>query len=201
MQASLKYVYLLSAAALLQVGEVGAYDEHRRMAVSNSAGTTIPVVTEAIVRMALLRPADENVLSALKPMSESMAKSIAEAKGTKNDDDFAWAEATMGWWEYRSGNYGAVERWCQESLAHQPKDNNLARIANAQLLLAMAHLRLGNTNLAQSELAQAGEIIRAGFDDGLRRAPSWHDWVIDRLLLGEAQGLIPRQVDSPERVK
>ncbi len=194
-------VYLRYAITLLHVGDVGAYNELRRMAVSNYAGTTNAGVAENVAKMALLRPADEKVLSALKPMSELMAKSIVEAKGKIPEDSLRWPQATMGLWEYRSGSYGAVERWCQESLAHQPGDENLARIANLQLLLAMAHLHLGNTNLAQSELAQAVEIIRTGFDDGLRTVSNWHDWILDRLLMGEAQGLIPRQVDSPERVK
>jgi eukaryotic-like serine/threonine-protein kinase len=195
-------VYLRYGTTLLQLGEVGAYNELRQMAVSNYAGTMDAGVAGTIAQMALLRPAEGKLLSALKPMSELMAKSIAESKGKVSDDSLRWPQATMGLWEYRSSNYGAVEHWCQESSADQYRDDeNLARIANLQLLLAMAHFRLGNTNLAQSELAQAGEIIRAGFDEGVRTVSSWHDWILDRLLLGEAQGLIPRQVDSPAQVK
>ena len=134
-------------------------------------------------------------------MCELTAKSVGEAKATASEDDVAWHQATMGWLEYRNGNYGAVERYCQESLAHTPKDKNLARFANLQLLLAMAHLQLGNTNVAQSELALARETIRSGFDDGLRTASNWADWVIDGLLLREAEGLIPRPADSTEKAK
>jgi serine/threonine protein kinase len=195
-------VYFRYAITLLQVGDVGDYNELRQMAVSNYAGTTDAGIAGEIAGLALLRPVDEKLLSALKPMSELMAKFIAEAKGKIPEESLRWPQATMALWEYRSGNYDAVERWCQESSADQYRDDeNMARIANLQLLLAMAHVRLGNTDLAQSELAQAGEIIRAGFDDGVRTVSTWHDWLFDRLLLGEAQGLIPRQVDSPERVK
>jgi serine/threonine protein kinase len=195
-------VYLRYAITLLHVGDVGSYNELRQTAVSNYAGTTDPGVAGNIADLALLRPVDEELLSALKPMSEVMAKSIAEAKGKVPEDSLRWPQAIMGLWEYRNGNYGAVERWCQESSADQYRDDeNLARIANVQLLLAMAHVRLGNTDLAQSELAQAEEIIRTGFDDGVRTVSIWQEWILDRLLLSEAQGLIPRQVDSPERVK
>jgi serine/threonine protein kinase/pimeloyl-ACP methyl ester carboxylesterase len=191
-EAGLRTAYLLYATTLLQAGETAAYDTLRQEALLSYGGATDPLVTETIVKVALLKPADEKILSAVRPLSEMLAKTVAEAKGHISEEDIKWLKTTLALWEYRRGNYDAVEPWCEQSTAVGPV-KDISRIAHAQLLLAMAHLQLGNTNLAQSELEQSRDLIESGFDEGLRTASNWHDWVIDRLLLGEAESLFTTQ--------
>jgi pimeloyl-ACP methyl ester carboxylesterase len=187
-------LYLMNATTLLQAGETAAYDDLRQKVLLNYAGTTNWLVLGTIVKLVLLKPADEGVLSALRPLAELY---MAEVKGPATEDDLSWHETILAFWEYRRGNYGSVEPWCQRSIAVEPEDS---RIAQAQLLLAMAHLQLGNTNLAQSELEQPRDLIQSGFDEGLRTSANyWPDWVIDRLLLREAESLFAAQ-DVPASV-
>jgi serine/threonine protein kinase/pimeloyl-ACP methyl ester carboxylesterase len=189
--------YLWNAITLLHAGETAAYDDLRQKVLSNYAGTSNWLVLGTIVKLVLLKPADGGVLSALRPLAELY---MAEVKGHATKDDLSWHETNLALWEYRRGNYGAVEPWCQRSIALEPEDS---RIAQAQLLLAMAHLQLGSTNLAQSELEQPRDSIQSGFDEGLRTSRNyWHEWIIDRLLLREAESLfaargVPASASSP----
>ena len=67
------------------------------------------------------------------------------------------------------------------------------RSAAAQAILAMALFQAGQRAEARAELANAQTIITARFDRELQPrelASYWFDWVVARILMQEAQGVV-----------
>jgi hypothetical protein len=99
--------------------------------------------------------------------------------------------------DYRRGNYTETADWAKRCLAYP--DFNAPRAATAHILLAMAYWQQGQKQQARTELAQGHDAVVAKFAEGLDHgsAPNgfWFDWAFARILLREAEGLVP---GSPE---
>jgi hypothetical protein len=104
----------------------------------------------------------------------------------------AWRAFSLALMGYRQGNYADAESWCAKSIAFS--NANPCRTVNLQIVLAMTHYRLGQKDLAHSELAQARGKIENQFTHGLEVGAGgegfWFDWVFARVLLHEAVTLI-----------
>jgi len=186
--------YLRYGPALLESGDVAGYERFRQSAVAHFAKTTNPLPAERMVKLALLMPANINLLAALQPLAKTAADSLPD-----NQDLIAWQSSLAAWrsfslalMEYRRGNYPGAENLCQKSFAYQ-KESEI-RVASVQLVLAMTHYQMGQMESARSELAQARQTIKSKFDKGLQIGDGyegfWFDWVFARILLREASGLI-----------
>jgi hypothetical protein len=179
--------YLRYGPLLLELGDTGGYERFRHTAVTHFAKTSNPVAAERVIKMSLLTPADQPLLDVLHPLAEIASNSLAG--GQKMDPSLAaWRSFSLALLEYRSGNRAAAESWCQRSITYQ--SGNAARTANLQLVLAMTHFRVGKTDLARSELAQARAQIESRFSKGVEigagDAGFWFDWIFARVLLREA---------------
>jgi hypothetical protein len=188
--------YLRLGPALVELGDMAAYDRFRQEMIARFAGTTYPVAAERVVKISLLRPVDPKIISALTPLAALAANSFGNitAGNTNAETVFqaAWGSLSLALMEYRQGNYARAEDWCRRCLAY-PGDNP-PRVATARVILAMSCHQLGQNREAATQLAQGRENIESKFEDDLDPGSAehgfWFDWVFARILLREATSLI-----------
>jgi hypothetical protein len=108
-----------------------------------------------------------------------------------------WNYVALGLLSYRQNHYQDALADAQQCLDLDPPPTCQAR---AQLVSALAHAKLNQVAEARSELDQcrsaieakfAGELGVGSFESGL-----WKDWLIDRVLLREAEAVIPSLPNS-----
>jgi len=177
---------------LAELGDVDRYERFRQDAIARVAGTTCPF-GDRIIKICLLRPANEKIIQGLEPLAEAASSSFA-TNINADEDVFlaAWRSVSLALMEYRRGNYAKAAEWSRRCLAYP--EYNAPRSATARVILAMACERLGQTGEAHSELAQARSVIDDKFKRELDRGTGvqgfWFDWLFARILLREATALI-----------
>jgi len=179
------------APLLIELGDVAEYERFRKATIAHHAGTENPLAAERVLMASLLRPADENMLRQLEPFGEMAGKSLEISSEKPEVDAAAWRALALALLEYRRGNYRQAVDWGDRSLDYQHEV--LARVASVQLVLAMAHIQLGQGDQAGSELSKSRSVIEATFARGLNAERKWDgywfDWVVARILLTEATAL------------
>jgi serine/threonine protein kinase len=183
--------YLREGPALIEAGDLAGYERFRHEAIARFSGTPCPFA-DRIVKIALLLPADDQLTESLGPLSDSNAKSFAEADAAGDPFQAAWRTVSLAVIEYRRGNYAKAIAWCRRCLAYS--EYNAPRIATARLILAMTDRRLGRDPEARAELARGREIVEGKFNNRVDRGTPmqgfWFDWVFARILLRESTALI-----------
>ena len=103
-----------------------------------------------------------------------------------------WRCVSVGLMEYRRGRSQEAIAYCERCLTLDT--SNPARSATAQVIMAMAHHQAGDSKLARLELAEIRGVIdkkfAASLDMGNGTEGYWFDWLLARILLREAVGLI-----------
>jgi serine/threonine protein kinase/tetratricopeptide (TPR) repeat protein len=186
--------YLRCGPVLVELADKSAYENFRRVAVARFADGAHPFA-DRIIKISLLLPADEKLLLAVRPIADVAAQSIATNADTHADVFLAaWCSVSLALMEYRSGNYAKAAGWCERSLNYP--EFIAPRTATARVILALADQRLGQTREARFELAQAREIIENKYRSQLERGTPmqgfWFDWDFARILLREAQVVVPQ---------
>jgi tetratricopeptide (TPR) repeat protein len=196
--------YLACGVVLAMMRDARSYVSFREEAIRRFEETNLPIPAERIVKISLLQPADGKVLAALAPLAEVAARPFTtanESAETKSSRE-AWSAMSLGLFEYRSGHYARAIEWCRSCLAC--REVIPVRTATARLILAMSLRQDGRQKAVLAELEQAHQLIKSGFDAGLKQGRAdrglWFDWVFARLLQQEADSLIP-QAPSPEPQK
>ena len=185
--------------ALIEAGDRAGYDQFRRTAITHYSDTNLPMA-DRILKVALLLPADRQLLEALVPVAAATQQNFNADEGNTEPDSFraAWQCVSLALVEYRRGHYPAAADWSQRCLAY--REFNAPRAATAHLLLAMAYWQQGRKQEAQTELAAGHDAVAAKFagdlDHGSAPEGFWFDWVFARILLREAQGLIVQGTSS-----
>jgi serine/threonine protein kinase/tetratricopeptide (TPR) repeat protein len=193
--------YLRCGPALVERGVTADYEYFRQSAVARFTAGTYPFA-DRIVKISLLLPADKKLLKALQPVAAVAAQSFA-TNADAGDDVFlaAWRSVSLALLEYRNGNYTKAAEWCQRCLNYP--EHIAPRTATARVILAMSEQRLGKTDAARSELAQAREIIENKYKSPLERGTPmqgfWFDWAFARILLKEATALIEAPLPARQR--
>ena len=105
--------------------------------------------------------------------------------------------ALLGLFEYRRGNYAKALDWCQRSLVTctymaMPAATDRGHPSHV-------FSKLGDDASARSELDRAKSLVQSGLNMAYDTW-NWREWVFARLLLQEADGLIP-QAPPPEPQK
>jgi eukaryotic-like serine/threonine-protein kinase len=99
---------------------------------------------------------------------------------------------TLALLEYRRGNFAQSAVWCQRLLAYP--ECNPVQTATTHVILALAGWRLNQVAEAEAQLAQSRDSIQNRFSGGLQSGDQtdgfWYDWIVARVLLQEAEGLI-----------
>jgi len=177
--------------ALVEQGDESGYERFRTEAIarfSESAG----LFADRIIKISLLRPADEKLLTSLKPMAEETAKYFSEADQAGDAFTAAWRAVALALWEYRRGNFAAAIAWGQRCLAYP--EANAPRAATAQVILALSRQQQGRGDEARAALAVAREIIESKSKTRVGRGTPvqgfWFDWDFALILQREATALI-----------
>ena len=105
----------------------------------------------------------------------------------------AWAffQFAKGFAEYRSGHCEEAAHWLQQAVEReQSPDLTVEGCA----VLAMTQYQLKQTNAARATLAKATQVAEAKLPKPQAHdfGEVWHDWIIEQLLMREAQNLIPK---------
>jgi eukaryotic-like serine/threonine-protein kinase len=185
--------YLECGPALIESGDLPAYERFRRSAIMRFADTTNAVVAERIVKISLLVPGDETLMASLNPLADFAAKSFAKETDTESAIFLAaWKSISLALMEYRRGNYAGAAEWGQRCLDY--RERNAPRTATAQVIRAMALHQLHRDPEARAELVQGRDEIEGTFTRELERGSGgegfWFDWVFARILLREATAMM-----------
>lgn len=173
--------------ALLQAGDVKAYEKFRREAIARFGGTACPFA-DRIVKICLLMPATKEMIASLQPLVEANGKSLNTADAAGDDFQAAWRTISLALLEYRAENYAKAVQWSQRCLAYP--EYNASRTATARIILSMAYNRLGRSADGRTERQGAREILenklRGPLDRGTPVQGFWFDWIFAKILLKEA---------------
>lgn len=173
--------------ALLEAGDIKAYERFRREAIARFGGTACPFA-DRIVKVSLLTPATKEMIASLQPLVEANGKSLHLADAAGDDFQAAWRTVSLALLEYRSENYSQAIQWCERCLAYP--EYNASRTATARIILAMAYQRLGRGGESRTELQGAREILetklRGPLDRGTPVQGFWFDWIFASILAKEA---------------
>jgi hypothetical protein len=191
--------YFLSAITALKLGDESGFFRIRDQAITRFNGTTEAWGDENVMQAGLLRPLDNTSAAALEPFAQFLERAVASA-GPLKEGTFvpaSWDLALLGLFECRRGNYAKALDCCQRSLVTCTYMAMPA--ATDRVIRAMCFSKLGDNASACSELDGAKSLVQSGLNFGYDRW-NWPAWVFARLLLQEADGLIP-QAPPPEPQK
>jgi tetratricopeptide (TPR) repeat protein len=131
------------------------------------------------------------------PIVELAEKHVLPSDGSPVDDP--WRLCSAGIARYRNGQYESASEWLKKSL--DAKSDSYCE-TRALPVLAMSYHHLGRDEEAQEALEHA----RRNFDEKLPKLENgdlgskWHNWLICRILLSEAEDLIGEE-SAAEDVK
>ena len=188
--------HFISAATALKQGDESDFVRIRDHAVSRLNGTTEPWGFENVMQAGLLQPLDSASAGALEPFAQWLEHAVASAGPLKEGTyvPASWDLTLLGLFEYRRGNYAKALGDCQRSLltcTYMPMP-----AATDRIIRAMCFSKLGDDASARSELDGAKSLVQSGLNIGYDRW-NWPAWVFARLVLQEADSLIP-QASPPE---
>jgi hypothetical protein len=187
--------FVAAAAAVSDAGNSESYERLRQMAAERFSTTTSPVIADEVVKSCLIKPADPEILAKLDPLIKIIESNIPwDRKDGPEDLMEAWQMLSMTLVAYRKDDYQLAEDWARRCLSHP--NRNPSRSAAVRAILAMAAHRLGHADEAHAELDTTRAEVLAYFDKpfSIGNSPDgfWFDWLIARILLKEADGLIAR---------
>jgi hypothetical protein len=135
----------------------------------------------------------------LEPYAQVLERAVAGDGQLKNGTDTSGAFhlTLLGLFAYRRGDYAKALEDCQSSLV---ASTYLAMpSAEDRVIRAMSFHKLGDDASARSELDGARRLVQSGLNIGFDKW-NWSRWVYFRVLLREADDLIP-QAPPPEQRK
>jgi tetratricopeptide (TPR) repeat protein len=182
--------HFISAIITLKLGDQSGFVRIRDQAISRFNGTTEPWGYESVMQAGLLRPLDSTSAAALEPFVQFLERAVASAEPLKEGTfvPASWDLALLGLFEYRRGNYAKALDDCQRSLV--TCTYMALPAATDRVIRAMCFSKLGDNASARSELDGAKSLVQSGLNIGYDRW-SWPAWVFARLLLQEADSMIP----------
>jgi serine/threonine protein kinase len=187
--------WILMAVGIAQVeaGKTEDYEKLQHMAIANYGNSSNYIFSAIILKSCLLTPAGPRVLEGMQPLADTVAQRLDSRSSDAIDaEQGAFASMSMALMEYRKGNFDRALEWCRRSLEFP--DTNDARSATVHAIGAMAARKLGQLELANSELAGSQEIAKRALapDPMAFQSQSqgyWQDCGIARILLKEAENM------------
>jgi tetratricopeptide (TPR) repeat protein len=190
--------YLECGPALIETGDLKAYEAFRLGAVQRFTNTSYPA-TDRILKISLLLPAPAPFVDSLESLGRATEKSFSDAHVEGDVFQAAWRSVSLALLEYRRGNWSKAAEWSRRCLAYP--EFNAPRAATAKVILAMALKRLGQTDAARTALGEGRQVIDGKFRAGLERGSGiqgfWFDWVFAQILLQEASSLVAGASHTP----
>jgi hypothetical protein len=187
--------FVAAGAAVVNANDMEHYEELRHMAAERFSGSRDPVVADEVVKTCLILPPDAGLLVKLEPLIQSIERNVPwERQDLGHEVMEAWQTLSLTMSYYRKGNLSETEKWARRCIAHPNPGGS--RCATARALLAMALHRGARVDEARAELelarAAVGEYFRepSRIETGWTERGFWFDWLIARVLVKEAAGLI-----------
>lgn len=189
------------AVLLVDQAKFDDYERFRESLIARDTGTDDPAVAERVVRECLLTPANDDLMRALTRFAALTRSSLETNKTTIPANMAAYYSYSLALLAYRQGNYASATNWCERALNYHRGVQS--RDVSIQLILAMAHARMGQTETAQAELDACRPIVTDGLQTGGGNSGKtwqgfWFDWFSARIHLKEATSLIEGTPDSAE---
>jgi ATP/maltotriose-dependent transcriptional regulator MalT len=131
----------------------------------------------------LVRPIDDRVSGTFENFAAGLAR------WSRKDTNDHSALMLLSLHSYRKGDYTSAVDLARQSLA-RVRDGARVPIAECSIILALCLNQQGNRSAALSELDRAESVLRTGFNLDYD-VWHWRHWILVRLLLQEARGLIP----------
>jgi hypothetical protein len=182
--------YLRYGPILVGAGDLAGYERFRRAAIARYERTMDPVFAERVVKISLLTPTDREMVRALQPLAEIATQSLAKSGPDVDVGLAAWRAFSLALMKFREGDDAGAVALCERSSGYY--FSNAALSASSKLVLAMAHFRLGQADLARAELGQS----RLEIENNRASNPNgywyWFDWMFAEVLLGEATAMIEK---------
>ncbi len=186
--------YLNAAIACLELGDEKTYLQLREEMAARFKDAD-EVAPGRCLEVGLLRPLDDRVAPTFNHFAAGLAG------WSRNETNDYWALMLLSLHSYRQGDYARAMDLVRESLARL-RDGTPLPTAELGIVSALALNQMGNHSAALSELERAEGLVRTGFDPDYDMW-HWRHWVLVRLLLQEARGLMPQapppQAGAPPR--
>ena len=173
-------IYLEYAPLLVELGDLAGYEKLRQSAIRRYEDAFEPGVGERMLHASLLSPVNETQMA-------TYCKWAQIARRGSSAFDFT----ALALFEHRRGTDEQSLEWTGRCLRASPGDGCAAR---AHAIAAMAYTRLNQRERAQAELDQCRSTIESKFGGrlgvGSYGGDLWADWLINRILLREADALL-----------
>lgn len=191
--ASVDHGFILMAVGVSQVEaeHLEDYQELRNLAIAKYGSSSNYTFSAVVLKSCLLTPAGPRVLEGVQPLANNVTMRLDSRSSDAIDaEQGAFAAMSMALVEYRKGNFARAREWCGRSLAFP--DTNDARSATVHAIGSMAARKLGQSESADSELADSQKIAKKTLEPNplVFQRPSqgyWQDCAIARILLKEAE--------------
>ncbi len=184
--------YARQACTLMKLKDAAAYETLRQDMIRRFAGTTERHIADRVLRYSLLSPPDAKLSERLSPFVGCLTNQPINPASFA--DDSAWHYLGVAMYEYRQGQYADGANYCQKCLNYIGRAGpGSARIAVANILLAMCDVQLGRKDDAQPHFADGKDLVDQKFKTPLPATDgfsSWFDWIYARILLDEAESLM-----------
>jgi tetratricopeptide (TPR) repeat protein len=190
-EAEIKWILMAVGCAQVEAGNLDAYEEFRDQAISNYGKSTDYIFSAIVLKSCLLAPGGTPILGRLQANADQVDKELASSSPDAIDaEQGAFAAMSMALMEYRKGNFTRAQEWCRKSMDFP--DSNQARSATIHAIRALAAQKLGQPDLAKSELTRArvffnGPLAQDSISPRGEGQGFWQDWAIARVLVREAE--------------
>ncbi len=185
-----------AGTAILENGDMGAYDAFRRDILARFPRSSNPMPAEQVIKASLLAPAPPDILAALAPLVGTVEASVDSAAPPTSDNPYlgAWRCFALALYELRRNRPEAALVWCDRSERYA--NVNATREISVNLVRAMALARIGGDETAKRLVAESRARVEQRFlspIEGWEPANNilWFDWINARLLLREATQAVP----------
>jgi hypothetical protein len=173
-----------TATVLAEVGARAAYRKHCKDMLERFGSLRSPAIAERTAKACLLLPGMDEELKVVAALARVAVKEGAD------HEYLPYFEATRALADYRQGRLPAAEKQAKKALGEG--NDPWAAMVPARLVLAMTLHRRGQTAAARAELERATALLKEKAPTVERVPTFWQDWVICRLLLREAEGVLAR---------
>ncbi|MDQ8205255.1 serine/threonine-protein kinase [Pelagicoccus sp. SDUM812003] len=192
--------YLEIGPAFIEAADFQGYERFRRQAIERFVSMKSPFA-DRIVKVALLTPANEELIRSLEPLARLTEEARLEADAAGDWFQAAWRSMSLAIYQYRQGNFAGAAEYARMCLEYT--QDNAPRTTTAQATLAMALHRMGRFDEALLTLSQAENLFEDKASSIVGRGSPvmgfWFDWAFAKVLLTEAQALLDVGVRHPVR--
>lgn len=176
--------YQACGVVLAECGDRERYNRFCKAAADRFQRTRNGDMAGRVLKTCLLFPPEEKLMQQLAPMARVTDRSFGPIPAEKFPP---WPTIHLAIWDYRVGNFAAVDEWCRRGV---DRGGNVASLrATMQIIQAMADAQRGETNKAAGAIALARQTVEGHFEAGLQPGDAqgfWYDWLFARILLREA---------------